>query len=55
MTLEVGQPAPDFTLATDGGGTVSLTTGQQFNPTYSDLDNTWVYASTTRLAALALR
>ncbi len=24
MTLEVGQPAPDFTLATDGGGTVSL-------------------------------
>ena len=24
MTLEAGQPAPDFTLATDGGGTVSL-------------------------------
>ena len=24
MTLEIGQPAPDFTLATDGGGTVSL-------------------------------
>lgn len=24
MTLETGQPAPDFTLATDGGGTVSL-------------------------------
>src|SRR5690606_41273313 len=24
MTLEVGQPAPDFTLPTDGGGTLSL-------------------------------
>ena len=24
MTLEAGQPAPDFTRATDGGGTVSL-------------------------------
>ncbi len=32
-----------------------LTTGQQFTPTYSDLDNTWVYAATTRLAALPLR
>ena len=24
MTLEVGDPAPDFTLATDGGGTTAL-------------------------------
>ena len=32
-----------------------LTSGQQFTPTYSDLDNTWVYAATTRLAALPLR
>jgi tricorn protease len=32
-----------------------LTTGQQFSPTYSDLDNTWVYAASTRLAALPLR
>ncbi|MEI6558777.1 MAG: peroxiredoxin [Rhodospirillaceae bacterium] len=24
MTLDIGQPAPDFTLPTDGGGTVSL-------------------------------
>ncbi len=37
------------------GNHLFLTTGQQFNPTYSDLDNTWVYASTTRLAALPLR
>lgn len=32
-----------------------LSTGQQFSPTYSDLDGTWVYAATTRLAALPLR
>ncbi len=32
-----------------------LTTGQHFSPTYSDLDNTWVYAATARLAALPLR
>ncbi|WP_243294864.1 S41 family peptidase [Geothrix mesophila] len=32
-----------------------LSTGQQFAPTYSDLDGTWVYAATTRLAALPLR
>ncbi|WP_026852242.1 S41 family peptidase [Geothrix fermentans] len=32
-----------------------LTTGQQFSPTYSDLDGTWVYAATTRVAALPLR
>lgn len=32
-----------------------LTTGQQFSPTYSDLDGTWVYAATTRLAAIPLR
>lgn len=32
-----------------------LSTGQHFAPTYSDLDGTWVYAATTRLAALPLR
>ncbi|WP_306598905.1 S41 family peptidase [Geothrix sp. 21YS21S-2] len=32
-----------------------LTTGQNFSPTYSDLDPTWVYANTTRLAAIPLR
>jgi len=32
-----------------------FTTGQSFAPTYSDLDGTWVYAATTRLAALPLR
>lgn len=32
-----------------------LTTGQQFSPTYSDVDGTWAYAATTRLAALPLR
>ena len=37
------------------GNYLYLTTGQQFTPTYSDLDNTWVYAGSTRLAALPLR
>jgi tricorn protease len=32
-----------------------VSTGQQFSPTYSDLDNTWIYAGTTRLAAIPLR
>ena len=32
-----------------------LSTGQQFSPTYSDLDGTWAYAATTRLAAIPLR
>ncbi len=32
-----------------------LTTGQNFSPTYSDLDPTWIYANTTRLAAIPLR
>ncbi|WP_306590193.1 S41 family peptidase [Geothrix sp. 21YS21S-4] len=32
-----------------------LSTGQQFSPSYSDLDNTWIYAATTRLAAIPLR
>ncbi|GLH68164.1 S41 family peptidase [Geothrix edaphica] len=32
-----------------------LSTGQQFAPTYSDLDGTWIYAATTRLAAIPLR
>ncbi len=37
------------------GNYLFLSTGQQFSPTYSDLDNTWIYAATTRLAALPLR
>jgi len=37
------------------GNYLFLTTGQQFSPTYSDLDGTWIYAATTRLAALPLR
>jgi len=37
------------------GNYLYLSTGQQFSPTYSDLDNTWVYAASTRLAAIPLR
>ena len=37
------------------GNHLFLSTGQQFSPTYSDLDGTWIYAATTRLAALPLR
>ena len=37
------------------GNYLYLTTGQQFTPTYSDPDNTWVYAGTQGLAALPLR
>ena len=37
------------------GNYLFLSTGQQFSPTYSDLDGTWIYAATTRLAALPLR
>ncbi|HLO66873.1 MAG TPA: PDZ domain-containing protein [Holophaga sp.] len=37
------------------GSFLYLTTGQNFSPTYSDLDNTWVYKDTTKLAALPLR
>ncbi|MCM2250015.1 MAG: PDZ domain-containing protein [Geothrix sp.] len=37
------------------GNHLFLSTGQQFTPTYSDLDGTWVYAATTRLAAIPLR
>ena len=37
------------------GNYLFLTTGQHFSPTYSDLDNTWVYAATSKLAALPLR
>jgi len=32
-----------------------VTTGQHFEPTYSDLDGTWVYPGTTQLAAIPLR
>lgn len=37
------------------GNFIYLATGQQFNPTYSDLDTTWAYAASTRLAAIPLR
>ncbi len=30
-------------------------TGREFKPIYSDLDNTWIYANTHRLAAVPLR
>jgi len=30
-------------------------TGREFAPLYSDLDNTWIYANTARLAAVPLR
>ncbi len=45
-----GDPAFD-----PDGNYLFLSTGQQFSPTYSDLDGTWIYAATTRLAALPLR
>jgi len=37
------------------GNYLYLATGQAFSPTYSDLDATWIYQNTTRLAALPLR
>ncbi|HJW71550.1 MAG TPA: PDZ domain-containing protein [Geothrix sp.] len=46
--------AGDPTFDPDGNY-LYITTGQQFTPTYSDLDGTWVYAGTARLAALPLR
>src|SRR5262249_48809761 len=30
-------------------------TGRTFRPSYSDLDNTWIYANTTGVAAIPLR
>jgi tricorn protease len=32
-----------------------LRTGRSFSPIYSDLDNSWIYANTMRLAAIPLR
>ena len=32
-----------------------LRTGRSFAPVYSDLDNSWIYANTTQLAAIPLR
>ncbi len=32
-----------------------LLTGRSFKPIYSDLDNSWIYANTTNVAAIALR
>ncbi len=37
------------------GNYLYVSTGQAFSPTYSDLDGTWVYASTARLGAMPLR
>jgi tricorn protease len=37
------------------GNYLYVSTGQAFNPTYSDLDGTWVYASTARLGVIPLR
>jgi tricorn protease len=37
------------------GDYLFLTTGQHFAPAYSDLDNTWIYPASTRLAAIPLR
>jgi len=37
------------------GNYLFLASGQAFSPTYSDLDGTWIYSDTTRLAALPLR
>ncbi|BDU78345.1 S41 family peptidase [Mesoterricola sediminis] len=37
------------------GNYLFITTGQVFSPTYSDLDNTWIYKDSTKLAALPLR
>jgi tricorn protease len=32
-----------------------VTTSQSFNPLYSDLDNTFIYPNSTRLAAIVLK
>ncbi|MCG6963232.1 MAG: PDZ domain-containing protein [Acidobacteria bacterium] len=32
-----------------------LLTDRSFKPSYSDLDNTWIYANTTQIAAISLR
>ena len=37
------------------GNYLFISTGQAFSPSYSDLDGTWIYQATTRLAALPLR
>ncbi|MCU0771786.1 MAG: PDZ domain-containing protein [Verrucomicrobia bacterium] len=47
---EDDQPAFD-----PGGQYLFYRTGRDFKPIYSDLDNTWIYANTHRLAAVPLR
>ncbi len=37
------------------GKYIFLLTNQSFNPDYSDLDNTFIYANSTRLAAISLK
>ncbi|MGE0455105.1 MAG: PDZ domain-containing protein [Vicinamibacteria bacterium] len=38
-----------------GGRYLFLLTNRSFKPIYSDLDNTWIYANTTQVAAVPLR
>jgi len=38
-----------------GGKYLFITTSQTFNPLYSDLDNTFIYPNSTKLAALVLK
>ena len=38
-----------------GGKYLFFSTGRSFRPTYSELDNTWIYQNTVELAALPLR
>ena len=46
----------DFAPTFDPGGAyLYLLTNRDLSPIYSDLQDTWIYANTTRIAAVALR
>jgi tricorn protease len=45
----------DLPVFDPDGKYLFFTTGRDFGPNYSDLDNTWIYANSTRLAAVPLR